>query len=77
MYLLKDFNSTHYANIMKKSNNCRYLIKKNRVIKLKKIGQHMLPYFKCFFARFYFLASFSSFFFSISYAIGIATNSVE
>ena len=39
MYLLKDFNSTQYANIMKKSNNCRYLIKKNRVIKLKKIGQ--------------------------------------
>ena len=75
MYLLKDFNSTQYANIMKKSNNCRFLIKKNRLIKLKKIGQ--LPYFKCFFARFYFLASFSSFFFSISYAIGIATNSVE
>ena len=36
MYLLKDFNNTQYANIMKKSNNCRYLIKKNRVIKLKK-----------------------------------------
>ena len=45
MYLLKDFNSTQCANIMKKSNNCRYLIKKNRVIKLKKIGQQLLPSF--------------------------------
>ena len=45
MYLLKDFNSTQCANIMKKSNNCRYLIKKNRVIKLKKIGQQIVALF--------------------------------
>ncbi len=32
MYLLKDFNSTQYANIMKKSNNSRDLTKKNMVI---------------------------------------------